>query len=174
MGHEDFSAAIRHFLAEDYYRGHLADALSRVDAESHSSDSWDDILKRALMLLDSRPPECLNKELIEKTARASHEVNRLYSEGMDDWRFLPWDDCSDDVKNNVRLSVIQLFANPNMTPAYRHSRWANDMASRGWVHGTTYDEESKTHPALLPYGMLPIHQRRADDIFFQIVRSAQG
>lgn len=43
-----------------------------------------------------------------------------------------------------------------------HNLWANRRISENWSHGRNLDEESKTHPCLIPYSELPDSEKEYD------------
>ena len=42
-----------------------------------------------------------------------------------------------------------------------HASWCNRMLKSGWRHGTSFDEQSKVHDALVEYNALDLRDRRA-------------
>lgn len=104
-------------------------------------------------------------------ARAAHEINRLHCIAAGDTSLVPWDASPDWQKDSVLAGVMAIINNPDTTPAECHEGWMTHKLADGWKCGPTKDPEAKTHPCLVPYEMLPEHQRRKDDLFATIVKA---
>jgi hypothetical protein len=101
-------------------------------------------------------------------AHVCHEANRaLQIIQGDPAPSPPWDDAP----NSQRASAIEGVegALAGATPQESHEGWLRFKAERGWTYGEVKDEDSKTHPCLLPYDQLPADQKIKDDLFIAIV-----
>ena len=43
-----------------------------------------------------------------------------------------------------------------------HDHWANQRIEAGWTYGPQRDDARKTHPDLVPYGVLPESEKEYD------------
>lgn len=109
---------------------------------------------------------------IEVAARAAHEANRHYCQGLGDNSQATWENAPEWQKASARAGVQQIIDNPNTTPAESHASWMARKVIEGWVYGDVKDVALKTHPCILPYNQLPEAQRIKDDIFGKVVRES--
>lgn len=72
---------------------------------------------------------------------------------------------------SVVAGVLELWDNPEVSPAENHDKWVERMKSDGWVYGYEVDEVTRTHPALLDYHDVPPFYKVNDLLFLNIVRS---
>jgi hypothetical protein len=110
-------------------------------------------------------------EHIEKIAKATHEVNRAFCEGMGDASQVPWIDAPLWQKKSARLGVSAICQNLDMTPEQSHKGWLELKKADGWKFGPTKDAVAKTHPCMVPYEELPNVQRAKDALFTTTVKA---
>jgi hypothetical protein len=67
--------------------------------------------------------------------------------------------------------VQEALRDPGLTAARSHKLWAERMRAEGWTYGEVKDPERRTHPALVPFGELPVGQQAKDRLFIAIVRA---
>jgi hypothetical protein len=102
-------------------------------------------------------------DLIELCARAAHEMNRAWCIFIGDNSQKPWDEAPDWQKVSCRDGVLGVLA--GNTPEQSHENWLRHKQANGWVYGPTKNEANKTHPAMMPYGDLPLEQKIKDQIY---------
>lgn len=105
-------------------------------------------------------------------ARAAHEVNRAYCEGIGDTTQVPWDAAPEWQRDSAIEGVRALLAKPELTPADMHALWLEHKTADGWRYGKTKDVEAKTHPCMVDYDQLPEAQRVKDSLFRATVLNA--
>lgn len=104
-------------------------------------------------------------------AMVAHNVNKAYCDAIGDNSVKPWDEAGEDQQNSIRAGVEAHLANPGMTPEERHNAWSDYKIKDGWKYGEVKDAEKKTHPCLVPYGLLPKDQQVKDYLFGAVVSS---
>jgi hypothetical protein len=57
------------------------------------------------------------------------------------------------------------------TAAEQHEAWMRWHLARGWTYGPVRDEQTRTHPNLVPYAELPAEQQLLDRLFVAVVRA---
>ncbi len=117
----------------------------------------------------------VGNELLWLIARTCHEVNRAYCIGvMSDHSHQPWSEAPDWQRESCYEGVLKHYHNPEFTPEDSHKSWMAKKVDEGWVFGNLKDETAKTHPCLVPYHTLHIHDRTKDAIFSAICKSMLG
>lgn len=84
------------------------------------------------------------------------ELTEAYIEKGEDLLPVPkWKDLSEKSKE-AAIHSFKMIQNEafNFNMARVHNTWVDAMIANGWVHGTTYNEERKTHPYLVDYSTL--------------------
>jgi hypothetical protein len=64
--------------------------------------------------------------------------------------------------------------NPQAPASASHDSWLAAKAADGWKYAPMKDVAKKEHPCFVPYGELPIEQRRKDYLFKAIVAALCG
>ena len=108
----------------------------------------------------------------EEIARVCHEANRAYCLALGDDSQLPWAQAADWQRQSAIKGVEKMTAemdSPDFDPSMLHESWAEEKRQGGWVYGPVKDATAKTHPCLLPFGLLPEDQQRKDYLFAVIV-----
>ncbi len=104
-------------------------------------------------------------------ARVAHEINRAYCQAMGDDSQPSWDDAPDwQIKSAVN-GVLFHLENPNAGPSASHENWMKEKIADGWKWGRFKNPETKEHPCIGPFEMLPIYQQVKDFLFRQVVHS---
>lgn len=84
-------------------------------------------------------------------AHAVEDSKSLYKEYVGEPLSPPFEEMPDDYRKKIVASVVAIWQNPDMSPQDMHNVWMKRQLSSGWKHGGTYDEKSKTSPALVPF-----------------------
>lgn len=113
---------------------------------------------------------------IEQTAKVCHEANRAYCETLGDNSQPSWDNAPDWQKDSAREGVKFHFAHFEKlgtvgSPGASHLKWLEQKQAEGWKYGPSKDSAKKEHPCFVPYGELPLDQRRKDYIFAAICKA---
>lgn len=108
---------------------------------------------------------------IEQIASVCHEANRAYCEAMGDNSQVPWSAAPEWQKKSAIDGVMYHINNPKSKPEDSHNEWMAQKKAEGWKRGKEKDAEKKTHPAMVPYNMLPKEQKAKNFILIGIVRA---
>jgi len=109
---------------------------------------------------------------LEGIARICHEANRAYCRSIGDESQLPWEDAPEWQRTSAVNGVLFTLRNPGAPPSASHESWLEEKRATGWKYGPVKDPEKKEHPCFVPYGDLPVEQRRKDALFQAVVRAA--
>jgi RyR domain len=100
-------------------------------------------------------------------AEAIHLMNGWLQEQFGDpYRQPPWPDAPQPMKDMV-LALVRGYR-AGISPQAAHERWVEAMEARGWRYGLRRSERDRTHPNMLPWGLLPQEQRLKDVMSQQI------
>jgi len=83
----------------------------------------------------------------------------------------PWADRPPEYKENCARGVRIIFENPHITAEMAHDLWVASRCMEGWTYGPEQDLDLKTHPLMVRWDLVPVEQRRKDELFIQIVRA---
>lgn len=109
----------------------------------------------------------------DEIAQVCHEANRALQLVIGDPVASPaWGEAPESQRESAIEGVAQALA--GATPEQLHQSWCDNRLAAGWTFGDVKDEESKTHPCLVPYEDLPPEQRLKDALFGAVVRSLAG
>jgi hypothetical protein len=112
----------------------------------------------------------MDKEVIERAARAAQEANRAYCKAIGDDSQTPWSEAPDWQRQSIRMGVEFIYENPDASPSSSHDSWLAEKNAAGWTYGPVKDAEKKEHPCFVPYEELPESQKAKDAIFGAVVR----
>jgi len=103
------------------------------------------------------------EELVDRCARAKHEVTRIYSyalgTGTPNVLDLAWDELDDPLQEVERSFVLWVLQGERNLPNL-HGSWVRAMMKLGWSIG---------HPYLTPFEFLPEPQVRRIEIALSVV-----
>jgi hypothetical protein len=108
---------------------------------------------------------------ISLIAKVCHDANRAWCMANDDFSQPTWGDAPDWQINSAIDGVEHALKYPDAEPEDSHQNWWANKIAEGWVYGPVKDPEKKTHPCMVPYGMLPEFQRKKDALFLAIVKA---
>lgn len=114
------------------------------------------------------------KTYLETIAATAHEMNKTYCESLGDTSQVGWLEAPDWQKKSAIAGVDNTLRNPDLTPEKSHEMWMRHKLDEGWKYGKVKDADLKTHPCLIPYGMLPKEQQVKDIVFITSVRTMAG
>ena len=109
----------------------------------------------------------------EHVARVCHEVNRAYCEALGDNSQASWDGAPEWQRASARMGV-DLHLMGNFGPEASHISWMKQKLDEGWKYGAVKDANTKTHPCIVPFDMLPVAQQAKDYIFRAVVHALKG
>lgn len=175
-------AVVEEGLKEDMesFANKIGISPERQEGISAAADALEDEIQTPEEQLShvKLPPSAqmlVGNELLWLIARTCHEVNRAYCVGvMSDHSHQPWDEAPSWQRESCYEGVVKHYENPEFTPEDSHKSWLAKKVDEGWVFGNLKDETAKTHPCLVPYHTLHIHDRTKDAIFSAICKSMLG
>lgn len=71
-------------------------------------------------------------------------------------------EINNDQLESLRNGIAFMLDNPKVTPEENHENWMRMKVKQGWVYGKVKDFDKKTHPDLVPFGDLPIIEKKKD------------
>jgi hypothetical protein len=114
-------------------------------------------------------------ELIERRAQFVYDGARLAAIAANA-PIIPvsWKEREDAFKKQF-LNVIerQCGEQRSKSPEELHGSWMQAYFAMGWLYGTEYDRENKTHPDLVPYADLGQLERDKDSVFVALCEIAR-
>lgn len=108
---------------------------------------------------------------LEPIARLCHEANAAYCRSLGDFSHKAWEEAPEWQKQSALKGVQFHLENPNAAAESSHNNWFNQKLEDGWHYGPVKDETRKTHPCMVPFGELPVHQQIKDHIFRSVVHA---
>ena len=104
-------------------------------------------------------------------AEICHEANRALCEANGDMSQVPWADAENWQRESTVDGVNFVLDNPDAPVYAQHDNWVKFKLDSGWSYGSVKDAEAKTHPCLVPFEDLPVHQQAKDHVFRAIVKA---
>ena len=110
----------------------------------------------------------------EDIARIVHDAQRDLQEWLKDpYPSQVWDSLPE--KERVGTNRVVRLVQQGFPPEYVHQIWVDDLAEKGWSHGTIKDPGHKRHPCMVPWNKLPFWEQQKVYLAFDIVkRMSQG
>jgi len=110
-------------------------------------------------------------EIRDLAAKTAYEINRVFCMGLGDLVPYPWDVLPEEQRDGYRKGVWSVL--DGATPEILHLRWMDEKVKKGWVYGPVKDDQTKTHPCLLPYNdpRFPKAQKTKDVLFQAVVQA---
>ena len=85
-----------------------------------------------------------------------------------------WDDREQDFRDQfTRVIERQCGEQRSKSPEELHGSWMQAYFANGWVFGTQYDPEKRTHPDLIPYTDLGELEKDKDAVFVALCEIAR-
>lgn len=109
--------------------------------------------------------------LINDTARACHEMNKIYCDMIGDKSQKHWEHADKWQRESAINGVIFALKNSDITPEKSHQSWMQQKVIDGWTYGPVKDEYLKEHPCLVAYSQLPKIQRFKDQLFLKVIEA---
>jgi hypothetical protein len=113
--------------------------------------------------------------LTERRAKFVYDAARLAAEAAKA-PIIPvlWDERETLFREQF-LKVIerQCGEQRSKSPEELHGFWMQNYFSMGWIYGTKYSREEKTHPDLVPYSDLDQLERDKDSVFVALCEIAR-
>ena len=106
---------------------------------------------------------------IEKIAAVCHAANRQLCLALGDDSQVSWSEAPWSLRQSAIAGVAMLQENPDAPLNFVHENWRKFKAAQGWVYGAEKNDETKTHPCMVPYEELPPEQQVKDKLFKAIV-----
>ena len=106
-------------------------------------------------------------DLIERQAKFVYDAARLAAQAANAPIIpVPWDEREEPFKAQFRQVIERQCSDQrSRSPEELHSSWMQAYFEMGWVYGSEYSREKKTHPDLVPYAGLGQLERDKDAIF---------
>lgn len=120
--------------------------------------------------LQERLPTPPTRAAMVAAAKAAHEANRAYCEGIGDTSQAPWEAAPEWQRESCLAGVagIVYFGND---PRDSHGAWLLKKHLGGWVYGEVKDPVAKTHPCMVDFDDLPEAQRFKEYLFVAVIRA---
>ena len=115
------------------------------------------------------------QSLTERRAQFIYDAARLAAEAAKAPIIpVPWAQREDAFKTQF-LDVIerQCGEDRSHSPEELHGSWMQAYFAMGWVYGSEYNREKKTHPDLVPYAQLGQLERDKDAVFVALCEIAR-
>lgn len=117
----------------------------------------------------------MGSDMLWLIAKLCHEVNRQFCAGVTkDFSHKPWDDAPSWQRKSVYSGVVHYLENPGLSPEQSHQAWLDYKVADGWSFGNVKNDVAKTHPNLVPFAQLHVHERAKDAIFTAICKTMLG
>lgn len=114
-------------------------------------------------------------DLTERRAKFVYNTTRLAAQAANA-PIVPasWDEREEPFKKQF-CEVIerQCGEQRSRSPEELHGSWMQAYFTMGWIHGSSYDREKKTHPDLVPYAHLDQLERDKDAVFVAVCEIAR-
>lgn len=104
-------------------------------------------------------------------AQVCHQANKAWCELNGDNSQKDWNEAEPWQRESAIKGVVFTIDNPDAPESAQHDAWARDKVDAGWVYGDVKDGDNKTHPCLVPFEQLPVHQQKKDVLFRAIVKA---
>jgi len=114
------------------------------------------------------------RKMVEKAAKAAHEVNRAYCIALGDKSQPKWEDAPTWQIDSAIQGVIAILENPYGSEWSIHANWLREKEKSGWKWGPIKDPDKKEHPCMVPYEDLPVDQWMKGTIFLAVVKGVLG
>ena len=108
--------------------------------------------------------------MIEQIAKTVHAVHLAYCKEVGETTQPSWDKVSNEHKDVVRNSIIQIINGTVKSSEDSHSIFFQSKLIQGWVYGE-YSIELKQNPRLVLFEELKITDRMKEILFFETVKS---
>lgn len=149
-----------------------------VGCEYLKNDGVDDVDLGVEVESSKLPPSAealMGSDMLWLIAKLCHEVNRQFCAGVTgDFTHKTWDEAPGWQRQSVYAGVVHYLENPGLTPEQSHQAWLDYKLADGWSFGNTKDDVAKTHPNLVPFAQLHVHERAKDAIFTAICKTMLG
>ena len=103
-------------------------------------------------------------------AKICHEANRQYCIDNQLKTHAKWDELPLIIQNSIVAGVVDVIADPKITPTELHFKWCEYKEAEDWTKGDVKDLEAKTHPNLVKFKKLPDAEKRKVVLFITTVR----
>lgn len=121
------------------------------------------------MLPGRLPPtaqELIGNDMLWLIAKLCHELNKAFcAQVCGDYSHKHWDEAPEAQRKSCYEGVMVVYENPDIDPKGLHDAWMTHKVAEGWVHGNMKSEEAKTHPNLIPWHQLHVHEQMKDILF---------
>lgn len=98
----------------------------------------------------------------KQIAELCHAVNKAFCESIGDNSQPNWDNAP-EWQHEAVVSIVKSHMKSNsFNPSDTHDIWMKQKIDAGWTYGEVKDAEKKTHPCIVPYDKLPLHEKTKD------------
>ena len=141
----------------------------QTDPDSKDPETTGDATEHGNEDLATEREPMTDDEKVIAIARACHNVNKSWCEINGDHTQKSWEEAENWQRESAVKGVQFRLANPNGGVDAQHNAWMADKFADGWIYGEEKDADKKTHPCLVHFAQLPIHQQVKDKLFCGIV-----
>lgn len=154
-----------------------SDGVDDVDLECDERNpaEGNDEIPPARAKLPPSAEALMGSDMLWLIAKLCHQVNRQFCAGvMNDFSHRTWDDAPGWQRQSVYSGVVHYLENPGLSAEQSHQAWLDYKVADGWSFGNTKDVVAKTHPNIVPFAQLHVHERAKDAIFTAICKTMLG
>ena len=114
-------------------------------------------------------------DVIDRRARFVYDAARLAAEAANAPVVpVPWNEREEPFRAQFRKVIErQCGEQRSRSPEELHGGWMQAYFAMGWVYGSEYSRENKTHPDLVPYADLGQLERDKDAVFVALCEIAR-
>ncbi|WBQ09865.1 hypothetical protein L2D01_13380 [Hyphomonadaceae bacterium ML37] len=82
-----------------------------------------------------------------------------------------WEEAPDWMRDATFEGVRFRLSHRDASPGAQHDQWMAQKARNGWRYGEVKDADARTHPMMVPFEDLQVHERRKDALFAAVVEA---
>jgi hypothetical protein len=104
----------------------------------------------------------VSETVVEQIAKIAHQTMKAYSETLDDYSQINWEELTPTQQQMVRDAVnnflVAVEKGTILDEKNVHNNWMEARIKEGWTYGETKSYINKTDPMLVPFSQVPAEQ----------------